>query len=94
MHTQSKLLFVNYFEDDPKKTAESERGDFYVTGDRATMDEDGYFQFIGRDDDIIISSGSVYILPFLNLPLCNLTCCVPGEFLTQESCDKCIDLWA
>ncbi|KAK2533535.1 acyl-coenzyme A synthetase Acsm4 [Columba guinea] len=44
-------------QDNPKKTAESERGDFYVTGDRGIMDEDGYFQFIGRDDDIIISSG-------------------------------------
>uniref|UniRef100_A0A8B9M3Y1 medium-chain acyl-CoA ligase n=1 Tax=Accipiter nisus TaxID=211598 RepID=A0A8B9M3Y1_9AVES len=49
-------LFSEYV-DNPKKTAESERGDFYVTGDKATMDEDGYFQFIGRDDDIIISSG-------------------------------------
>ncbi|XP_074961222.1 acyl-coenzyme A synthetase ACSM3, mitochondrial-like isoform X3 [Phalacrocorax aristotelis] len=49
-------LFSEYV-GNPKKTAESERGDFYVTGDRATMDEDGYFQFIGRDDDIIISSG-------------------------------------
>uniref|UniRef100_A0A8B9ZRB0 medium-chain acyl-CoA ligase n=1 Tax=Anas zonorhyncha TaxID=75864 RepID=A0A8B9ZRB0_9AVES len=49
-------LFSEYI-DNPKKTAESERGDFYVTGDRGTMDEDGYFWFIGRDDDIIISSG-------------------------------------
>ncbi|XP_050761701.1 acyl-coenzyme A synthetase ACSM3, mitochondrial-like [Gymnogyps californianus] len=49
-------LFSEYV-DNPKKTAESERGDFYVTGDKGTMDEDGYFQFIGRDDDIIISSG-------------------------------------
>ncbi|XP_015732997.1 acyl-coenzyme A synthetase ACSM4, mitochondrial-like [Coturnix japonica] len=49
-------LFTEYI-DNPKKTAESERGDFYVTGDRGTMDEDGYFWFIGRDDDIIISSG-------------------------------------
>lgn len=62
--SKSKLLFVNRFEDNPKKTAESERGDFYVTGDRGTMDEDGYFQFVGRDDDIIISSGSVCMLPF------------------------------
>lgn len=61
---KSKLLLVNHFKDNPKKTAESERGDFYVTGDRGTMDEDGYFQFIGRDDDIIISSGSVCTLPF------------------------------
>uniref|UniRef100_A0A663N5S7 medium-chain acyl-CoA ligase n=1 Tax=Athene cunicularia TaxID=194338 RepID=A0A663N5S7_ATHCN len=49
--------FFSEYVDNPKKTAESERGDFYVTGDRGTMDEDGYFQFIGRYDDIIISSG-------------------------------------
>ncbi|XP_032930150.1 acyl-coenzyme A synthetase ACSM4, mitochondrial-like [Catharus ustulatus] len=51
------LGFFSEYLDNPKKTAESERGDFYVTGDRGTMDEEGYFQFIGRDDDIIISSG-------------------------------------
>jgi acetyl-CoA synthetase len=33
------------------------RGDYYVTGDKAKMDEDGYFWFEGRSDDIIISSG-------------------------------------
>ena len=31
---------------------------FYYTGDKARMDEDGYFWFIGRDDDVIKSSGS------------------------------------
>ncbi|XP_040449765.1 acyl-coenzyme A synthetase ACSM4, mitochondrial-like isoform X2 [Falco naumanni] len=51
------LGFFAGYVDNPKKTAETERGDFYVTGDRGTMDEDGYFQYIGRDDDIIISSG-------------------------------------
>ena len=30
---------------------------FYYTGDKACMDEDGYFWFIGRDDDVIKSSG-------------------------------------
>ena len=33
------------------------RGDWYVTGDRAYKDEDGYFWFEGRGDDIIIISG-------------------------------------
>uniref|UniRef100_A0A8C5UBH7 medium-chain acyl-CoA ligase n=1 Tax=Malurus cyaneus samueli TaxID=2593467 RepID=A0A8C5UBH7_9PASS len=51
------LGFFSEYLDNPKKTAESERGDFYVTGDRGTVDEEGYFRFIGRDDDIIISSG-------------------------------------
>ena len=33
------------------------RGDWYLTGDRATRDADGYFWFIGRKDDVIKSSG-------------------------------------
>lgn len=31
--------------------------DFYFTGDRAYRDEEGYFWFVGRDDDVIKSSG-------------------------------------
>ena len=30
---------------------------WYLTGDRATRDEDGYFWFVGRADDVINSSG-------------------------------------
>ena len=33
------------------------RGDWYITGDHAYKDEDGYFWFEGRGDDIIIISG-------------------------------------
>jgi len=33
------------------------RGDWYLTGDRAVRDVDGYFYFIGRKDDVIKSSG-------------------------------------
>lgn len=32
-------------------------GDWYITGDLAKRDEDGYFWFIGRADDIIKTSG-------------------------------------
>ena len=32
-------------------------GDFYLTGDRATMDEEGYVYFVGRSDDVIMSAG-------------------------------------
>lgn len=49
-------LFKEYYKDEAK-TKQTVRGDFYVTGDRAYKDEDGYFWFEGRDDDIIISSG-------------------------------------
>ena len=33
------------------------RGDWYLTGDLAKKDEDGYFWFVGRADDIIKTSG-------------------------------------
>lgn len=56
----TQVFFV--FQDNPKKTAESERGDFYITGDRAHMDTDGYFWFLGRNDDVINSSRSSCLL--------------------------------
>lgn len=52
----SPALFKEYYRDE-EKTHRSKRGNFYVTGDRAYKDEDGYFWFEGRDDDIIVSSG-------------------------------------
>ncbi|GHO74389.1 acyl-CoA synthetase [Ktedonobacter sp. SOSP1-85] len=38
-------------------TQASIRGDWYITGDRAYKDEDGYFWFVGRADDVIITAG-------------------------------------
>ena len=35
----------------------SVRGNWYITGDTMMKDEDGYFFFVGRNDDIITSSG-------------------------------------
>ncbi len=32
-------------------------GDWYLTGDKAYVDEDGYYWFVGRADDLIISAG-------------------------------------
>lgn len=49
-------LFKEYFKD-PERTEKSRRGNFYVTGDQASIDEEGYFWFEGRSDDIIVSSG-------------------------------------
>ncbi|XP_069590312.1 acyl-coenzyme A synthetase ACSM3, mitochondrial-like isoform X2 [Ranitomeya imitator] len=49
-------LFSQYT-GDPEKTASTRRGDFYLTGDRGIKDEDGYFWFVGRSDDLILSSG-------------------------------------
>lgn len=33
------------------------RGDWYISGDRAVKDHDGYFWFVGRADDVINTSG-------------------------------------
>ena len=40
----------------PDATAESFRPPYYYTGDKAALDEDGYFWFEGRSDDVITSS--------------------------------------
>jgi acetyl-CoA synthetase/medium-chain acyl-CoA synthetase len=49
-------LFKEYWKN-PEKTASSYRGDWYITGDRAIKDEDGYLWFVGRADDVILASG-------------------------------------
>ncbi|XP_010835714.1 PREDICTED: acyl-coenzyme A synthetase ACSM4, mitochondrial [Bison bison bison] len=51
------FCFFSEYVDNPEKTAATIRGNFYVTGDRGVMDSDGYFWFVGRADDVIISSG-------------------------------------
>ncbi|MFC9895097.1 AMP-binding protein [Nocardia sp. NPDC127579] len=45
--------------DAPEKTASRYAGDgrWYVTGDAGTVDEDGFFYFSARDDDVIIMAG-------------------------------------
>ena len=49
-------LFKEYWKD-PRLTAAVHRGDWYITEDRGTRDEDGYIWFVGRSDDVIIPSG-------------------------------------
>lgn len=49
-------LFKGYFQDD-QLTANAWHDGLYYTGDTAYMDEDGYFWFVGRSDDLIKSSG-------------------------------------
>lgn len=41
----------------PQAYADKFHGEFYDTGDLAKMDEDGYFWFFGRNDDVINTSG-------------------------------------
>ena len=49
-------LFHGYWHN-PEETARKFQGDWYLTGDRAVKDKDGYFWFVGRKDDVIKSSG-------------------------------------
>jgi len=49
-------LFAGYYRDDEKNKACHHDG-YYFTGDLAWRDEDGYFWFVGRADDVIKSSG-------------------------------------
>ena len=50
------VMFLEYWKR-PEATRDKFVGDWMTTGDQGTMDEDGYFTFIGRDDDVITSSG-------------------------------------
>jgi acetyl-CoA synthetase len=49
-------LLTEYY-NDPEKTAEAIHDGFYHTGDTAWRDEDGYYWYVGRADDVIKSSG-------------------------------------
>ena len=49
-------LFKGY-NNDEEKNKECTRGNMYHTGDTAWRDEDGYFWYVGRVDDVIKSSG-------------------------------------
>jgi acetyl-CoA synthetase len=49
-------MFRTYLHEE-ERYAKCFRGEWYVTGDLAKADEDGYFWFVGRADDIIKTSG-------------------------------------
>jgi len=49
-------LFREYWRN-PAENAARFRGDWYLTGDMARRDEQGYYWFVGRADDVIKSAG-------------------------------------
>lgn len=50
------VMFLGYWNNEAA-TRKKFIGDWMTTGDQGVMDEDGYFEFFGRDDDVITSSG-------------------------------------
>ncbi len=74
-------MFTGYYRD-ADKTNEVWHDDIYHTGDTAWQDEDGYFWYVGRTDDLIKSSG-YRIGPFeiesvlMEMP-CVVECAVTG----------------
>ena len=57
-------LFDGYINDDKSLTRQEKSftrngvtRNYYLTGDKAKRDKDGYFWFVGRNDDVINTSG-------------------------------------
>ncbi len=50
------VMFLGYW-GKPADTAQKFAGDWLLTGDQGKRDADGYFWFVGRDDDVITSAG-------------------------------------
>src|SRR5260370_30607812 len=50
------VMFLSYW-GNPEATREKFVGDWMTTGDQGIVDEDGYIAFLGRNDDVITSSG-------------------------------------
>jgi acetyl-CoA synthetase len=50
------VMMLGYWNNE-EATEETFVGDWLKTGDLASVDEEGFFRFTGRDDDLIISAG-------------------------------------
>tara|TARA_R110001599_G_scaffold203414_2_gene400561 strand:- start:2254 stop:3888 length:1635 start_codon:yes stop_codon:yes gene_type:complete len=50
------VMFLEYW-NNPEATERKYAGDWLLTGDQAIRDADGYFWYVGRDDDVITSAG-------------------------------------
>ena len=56
IHRDHMGMFLEYWKQ-PEKTASKFKNDYLMTGDVAEMDDDGFFWFSSRDDDVILSAG-------------------------------------
>ncbi len=68
-----------FYWNQPEKTAETMREDWIYTGDRFTLDDDGFYHFDGRADDLIKVSGQ-WIYPL------EIERCLNEHPDVQESC--------
>jgi acetyl-CoA synthetase len=50
------VMFLEYW-GKPDATRDKFIGDWMTTGDQGMVDDEGYVQFVGRDDDVITSAG-------------------------------------
>jgi acetyl-CoA synthetase len=50
------VMFLGYW-GNPEATAQKFLGDWLLTGDQGETDGEGWFRFVGRDDDVITSAG-------------------------------------
>lgn len=49
-------MFLGYWQN-PEATKDKFVGDWLLTGDQGIVEDDGWIRFVGRDDDVITSSG-------------------------------------
>ena len=56
IHRSDPGLFLHYHKQ-PDKWKAQHRGDWYYTGDVMKIDEDGYYWYVGRSDDLFKSRG-------------------------------------
>jgi len=50
------VSFLGYWNNE-RASREKYRGDWLITGDTGVVEDDGWIRFVGRDDDVITSSG-------------------------------------
>jgi long-chain acyl-CoA synthetase len=55
-------VMLGYYKD-PEKTAEVMTGDYFHTGDKGTIDEDGFLKITGRKKEMFKTSGGKYVIP-------------------------------
>ena len=56
VHRSDPGLFLEYYQD-PDRWRQQHRGEWYYTGDVMQVDEDGYYFYLGRQDDLFKSRG-------------------------------------